>query len=260
MPNKDSELLEYLRTRKGSYVKRLTQKIEAAFQVKPIPRPPSSSPPPPPPTTPQQYTASATATTSTAVKLRIEYLERKIQGQSETKSGDRSTLLLTPVVRSSHQFSPRYAFSPKRNYHKSSPGWDNDDDTTVSTVSISSMSFSSSSLISSTDRPVDVGFVGRTYYLKEKTLSTKLFGSPSSSDEIQNIGHISILDSTYDTIPPSPHDCPSTEEDSEQRGSSFSDYYCVFSVFLLSLKGAVDPTAVCTVYLLLEIFRLSKKQ
>src|SRR5210317_840252 len=109
------------------------------------------------------------------------------------------------------------------------------------------MSFSSSSLSLSTDRrPVDIGFVGRTYYLKEKTLSTKLFGSPSSSDVIQNIGHISILDdSTYDTIPSSPHDCPSTEEDSEQRGSSFSNYYCVFSVFLLSLKGAVDPAAIC---------------
>ena len=255
MANKDSELLEYLRTRKSSYVKRAIQKIEASFQVKPITRP-SSSPPPPPPTTPQQYTGTATATISTAVKLQIEHLERKIQGQSETKSGDRSTLLLTPVVRSSHQLSPRYPFSPKWNYDKSSPAWDNDDDTTVSTVSISSMSFNSSSLSLSTDRrPVDIGFVGRTYYLKEKTLSTKLFGSPSSSDDIQSIGHISILDSSYDgsAIPSSPHDYPSTE-DSEQRGSSFSNYYCVFSVFLLSLKG-LDPAAICTVYLLLEIFR-----
>src|SRR5210317_1496916 len=122
------------------------------------------------------------------------------------------------------------------------------------------MSFNSSSLSLSTDRrPVDIGFVGRTYYLKEKTLSTKLFRSPSSSDDIQNIGHISILDSTDDrsAIPSSPHDYPSTEGDSGQRGSSFSNYYCVFSVFLLSLKGAVDPAAICTVYFLLEILRLS---
>lgn len=260
MSNKDSELLGCLLTRKGGYVKRAIQRIEAAFQVKPITRP-SSAPPPPPPTTPQQYTAKATTTTttSTAVKLRIERLEHKIHGQSETKSGDKSTLLLTPIVRSNHQFSPRYAFSPKRNYHKLSPGWDNDDDTTVSTVSISSMSFSSSS--STGRRPVDIGFVGRTYYLKEKNLSTKLFRSPSSSDDIQNFGHISILDSSYDglVIPSSPHDYPS-DEDSEQRGSSFSNYYCIFSVILLSVKGAVDPAAICTVYLLLEIFRLSKKE
>jgi len=66
MPNKqDTELLEYLRTRKNSHVRRAVQKFHA-------------------PTTPtQRRTTNASKSTNTAVKRRIEQLERKIIEQSE---------------------------------------------------------------------------------------------------------------------------------------------------------------------------------
>ncbi len=265
MPNKqDTELLEYLRTRKSSHVRRAVEKLHAALECSPSA---SASPAAPlrTPTT-QRRTTKASTSTNTAVKRRIEQLERKIIEQSEKTGNNKSLLLLSPLppLRSHHRItvSPRYhAFSPKQLYHKS--GWDNDDDTTVttaSTVSISSMSMSSSL---SVDRPIEIRF--ERSCLKERP-TTELFGSPSSSDAIRKIEHISILDPSYSgsaSISSSDMQTLSTSQDSSKSSSSvkvedrkggFVQLLFVFSVFLLSAKG-VDPVAICTIYLLLEIFR-----
>ncbi|KAL7444042.1 hypothetical protein ACHAXM_009257 [Skeletonema potamos] len=241
MPNKqDTELLEYLRTRKNTHVRRAVQKFHA-------------------PTTPtQRRTTNASKSTNTAVKRRIEQLERKIIEQSEKTGNNKSLMLLSQLPPRSHQKitdSPR-AVSPKQLYQKS--GWDNDDDTTVSTVSISSMSMSSAL---SVDRPMEIRF--ELSCLKERP-TAELFGSPSS-DAIRKIEHICVLDSSCSGSPSISSDTQtlstslafslssSSIKVEDPKEGSFN-YYFLLSVFLLSAKG-VDPVAICTIYLLLEIFR-----
>ena len=259
MPNKqDTEVLESLRARKSSHVRRAVQKFHDAFEATVAIGVSSSAD-----NSTQRRTHKASASTNSSVKRRIEQLERKIIEQSET-TGNKSLLLLSPLPPRSHQritVSPRFAFSPKQLYQKT--GWDNDDDTTVSTVSISSMSMSSSL---SVDRPLEIRF--ERSCLKERP-TTKLFGSPSRSDAIGQIDHVSIFDFSCDgsvsissdmqTLPTSSQDCPSSKSSSSikvedpEKGSF--NYYFIFSVFLLSAKGAVDPVVICTIYLLLEICR-----
>eukprot|EP00984_Skeletonema_dohrnii_P012599 scaffold5129_cov137-Skeletonema_dohrnii-CCMP3373.AAC.1 len=142
------------------------------------------------PATPVRRTTIAyTPTTNSAVKRHVEHLERKIIEQSETTTRNESLLSLSPRSHQRITSSPRCAFSPKQLYHKA--GWDNDDDTTVSTVSISSMSMSSLSV----DRPImEIRF--ERSILGERP-STNMFGSPSS-DAIRKIEHISILDAAFD--------------------------------------------------------------
>ena len=261
MPNKqDTDLLEYLRTHKSSHVRLAVQKIHASFEASSSFMKSATSRPsgvPAAPTTPvRRTTVSSTPTTNSAVKRHVEHLERKIIEQSETKTRNESLLSLSPRSHQRITVSPRYAFSPKQLYHKA--GWDNDDDTTVSTVSISSMSMGSSL---SVDRPImEIRFERSS--LGERP-STNMFGSPSS-DAICKIEHISILDAAFDgavsyaqTLSTSrgcPSETTSSTEAEEGPEKGVFHYYFVLSVLLLSAKG-VDPFVVCTIYLWLEIFR-----
>ena len=195
MPNKqDTDLLEYLRTHKSSHVRLAVQKIHASFEASSSFMKSATSLPsgvPAAPATPiRRTTISSTPTTNSAVKRHVEHLERKIIEQSETTTRNESLLSLSPRSHQRTNVSPRYAFSPKQLYHKA--GWDNDDDTTVSTVSISSMSMSSLSV----DRPImEIRF--ERSCLGERP-STNMFGSSPSSDAICKIEHISILDAAFD--------------------------------------------------------------
>eukprot|EP00986_Skeletonema_menzelii_P012433 scaffold6867_cov159-Skeletonema_menzelii.AAC.4 len=248
---RDAELLEYLKTHKSSHVRRAVQKIQASFEEATTSRFPAL------PVTPIRRTAKASkSTTKSPVKRRIEELERKINEQSETTTSNDSLLSLSPRSRQQIAVSPRYAFnSPKQL-------WGNDDDTTLSTVSISSLSMSSSLTV---DRPImDISFERSS--LAERPITNNMFGS--SSDAIRNIGHITILDSSFDRWVSSDarmlsflQDCPSEttlSNEVEERESLDKGvlhyYYFVLSVLLLCSKG-VDPVAIFTVYLWLEIFR-----
>jgi len=262
MPNKhDTDLLEYLRTHKSSHVRLAVQKIHASFEASSSFMKSATSLPsevPAAPATPTRHTTISSApTTNSAVKRHIEHLERKIIEQSETTTRNESLLSLSPRSHQRTNVSPRYAFSPKQLYHKA--GWDNDDDTTVSTVSISSMSMSSLSV----DRPImEIRFERSS--LGDERPGTNMFGSPSS-DAIRKIEHISILDAAFDGVVSYAHTlstsrgCPSdtatsSNEVEEGPEKGVFHYYFVLSVLLLSAKG-VDPFVVCTIYLWLEIFR-----
>eukprot|EP00577_Skeletonema_sp_RCC1716_P017671 CAMPEP_0113422814 /NCGR_PEP_ID=MMETSP0013_2-20120614/28664_1 /TAXON_ID=2843 ORGANISM="Skeletonema costatum, Strain 1716" /NCGR_SAMPLE_ID=MMETSP0013_2 /ASSEMBLY_ACC=CAM_ASM_000158 /LENGTH=256 /DNA_ID=CAMNT_0000310589 /DNA_START=179 /DNA_END=946 /DNA_ORIENTATION=+ /assembly_acc=CAM_ASM_000158 len=255
MPNKqDTDLLEYLRTHKSSHVRLAVQKIHASFEASSSFMKSATSLPsgvPAAPTTPvRRTTVSSTPTTNSAVKRHVEHLERKIIEQSETTTRNESLLSLSPRSHQRTNVSPRYAFSPKQLYHKA--GWDNDDDTTVSTVSISSMSMSSLSV----DRPImEIRFERSS--LGERP-STNMFRSSPSSDAICKIEHISILDAAFDgavsyaqTLSTSrgcPSETTSSNEAEEGPEKGVFHYYFVLSVLLLSAKG-VDPFVVCTIYL-----------
>lgn len=209
------------------------------------------------PVTPIRRTAEASTTPTKmfAVKRRIEELEHKIQTieQSSETTTTRKDFPLSLTPRSHHRIahSPRYAVSPKKLYHSS--GWGNDDDdTTLSTVSISSMSMSSSLTV---ERPfMEIRF--------ERSNS----GSPSS-DAIRKIEHISILDSSFDasvssdghmisSFQESPSETTTTTALSTvEEGLGVFHFYIVLFALLLSTKG-VDPVVMLTIFLWLEIFRL----
>ena len=270
MPNKqDREVLEYLQTHKSSHVRRAVQKIHASFRAASMRTTTSQGqefPAPAAPVTPIRCNAKAsTSPIKSAVKRRIEELERKIIEHSETTSTTIDFLL--PLSPQSHQrisHSPRYAVSPKKLYH--TLGWGNDDDdTTVSTVSISSMSMSSSLTV---DRPfMEIRFERSN--LTER-VSPNMLGSPSS-DAIRKIEHISIFDSSSDasvssvgqimlpTFQESPSETETTTtlstEVEEGPEKAVFHFYVVLFALLLSTRG-VDPVAILTIYLWLEIFRL----
>lgn len=251
MPNKqDTELLECLRNSKSSHIQRAVENliengleinfrraiaIESCFVDSSLRR--SSVPPASLRIATQRRSSKAAPPSSNnAVKRYIEHFEQKILREQSELNGNKSVLLrsLLSAVPRSHQrvtVSPKFAFSPKKFYHKS--GWDSDDDTTVSTASISSVSMSSS------------------------------VGSPSRGAICKIIENVSILDSSHSGSASISDDfslclCNKTSSVELEDPETVSwSYYFVFSVFLLSAKGSVDPFALCTIYLLLEIFRLS---
>ena len=245
----DAELLEYLQTHKSSHVKQAVQKIHASFEEAASSRFPAS------PRTPiRRNTKASKSTTNSPVKRRINELERKIIEQSETTTTTttRNNYLLSLTPRSRRRITGHVFNSPKRLWGN------NDDDTTISTVSISSLSMSSSSTV---DRPIlDISFERPS--LLEKP-SINIFGS-CSSDAIRKIDHISVLDSSFNgsvssgaQMLPFSQDCPSettlSNEVEESPDKCVLHYnYFVLSILLLCAKG-VDPVAICTIYLWLEM-------
>ena len=283
MPSKeDKEVLEYLRSFKGGHVRRVVDQIHASGEVSSFITATSGTSVPQSVTTTQSQrrkskTSIPTRPIKSAVKFHIKRLERKIAEQSKSTSARGKLRYSFPLpqpnrlestsTRSKARFScpplpprtylritvsPRFASYPKQQYQKS---WDNDDDTTVSTVSMSSMSMNSSY---SNRSIMEIKFEGS--FPNTERSSSAFFGSPSN-ESIQKIGLIDIdtcneLTPSYEQPRFSFLDSPSetskaVEEENEKR---FANCYFIFSIFLLSVKG-IDPIAVCTIYILLEIFR-----